>query len=92
MQQDDPATILERENVWRGYGNRARVVFALIGLCGLTPLFLLLFDDDKAPLWQQWAAVAVFTPMTLIIEWIAITGRTTFGNRSRARGSGPPAA
>jgi hypothetical protein len=94
MQQEDPAPVPERENVWRDYGTRARIVFALIGLCGLTPLFLLMFEEDKTPLWQQWVAVAVFTPITLIIEWIAVTGRTTLGNRSRTRGSGghPPAA
>lgn len=94
MQQDEPVPAHNRETVSRDYRTRARIVFALIGACGLTPLLILLFDDDNFPLWQQWVAVAVFTPMSLIIEWIVITGRTTFSSRRRVGGSGdrPPAA
>jgi hypothetical protein len=89
MQQKDPAPVPERENVWRHLGTPTRIFIALVGLCGFTPLLLLLFeDDDKFPLWQQWLAVAVFTPMALIVEWIVVTGRTTFGRRSRAPGRG----
>ena len=94
MQQDEPTPIPKRQNIWRDWGSRARIVFALIGLGGLMPLYILIFDHDKAPLWQQWVAVAVFTPMSLIIEWIAVTGRTTFGSRVRGRWNrrSPPAA
>lgn len=95
MQQHHPSPNPQRENVWRHLGTWARVFAAFVGLCALTPLYILLFEDDKSPPWQQWVAVAIFTPVAAIIAWIVVTGRTTFGSGDSDRGSsdGPgPAA
>jgi len=65
------------DNIWRGGGWGYRVAFGVIMAGGFLPLGLLLFTHDRAPLWEQWIAVAVFTPIGLIGEWIVFTGRTT---------------
>jgi len=85
MQQEDPSADPPSENVWRFLGTPARWFAGLVSLCALTPLFLLLFTKDEAPAWEQWTAVAVFTPMAIIGEWIVVTGRTTFRRQSGGR-------
>jgi hypothetical protein len=62
-----------------------RFCFGLVGVGGFVPLMLLLRGGDHTPLWEQWVTVAVFTPAGIILEWIAITGRTTFRRRGPGR-------
>jgi hypothetical protein len=69
--------------VWSGIPVGYRVAAGIVALGGLVPLLALCFTHDVLPLWQQWLAVVVFTPVTLIGEWIVLTGRNSF-RRSRA--------
>ena len=56
-------------------GIKFRVVLGLIGLGAFVPLGLLVLGEEGLPKWQQYLAAAVFTPMGVIIEWFALTGR-----------------
>ena len=71
-----PPQEARRDNFIDGASWRFRVLLAIIFLGAFIPLYLVLFEpDEKMPRWQQWLAVAVFTPIGLIGEWLVFTAR-----------------
>ncbi len=63
------------KNCWLGFPS-VRVAAGVIAAGAFLPIIFALFGTEKEPLWERWLAVAVFTPIGLIGEWIVFTGRT----------------